>query len=67
MRKTWGILSILVVVVLLTTVKNPNFLGAGNLRNTLQWTSLYSILSIGVAFVNGRAYITQDFGVTCQL
>ena len=42
MRKTWGILSILVVVVLLTTVKNPNFLGAGNLRNNRSCSSQVS-------------------------
>lgn len=51
MRKTWGISGLLVFVVTLTALLNRNFLSAYNLQNTLQWTSLYSIISIGVAFV----------------
>jgi ribose transport system permease protein len=51
MRKTYGILGILVFVVTLTAILNRNFLSAYNLQNTLQWTSLYAIISIGVAFV----------------
>jgi len=51
MKKTWGILGILVFVATLTGILNRNFLSPYNLQNTLQWTSLYAIISIGVAFV----------------
>jgi len=51
MKKTWGVLGILVFVVVLTAILNPRFLGAHNLQNTLRWSSLYAIISIGAAFV----------------
>lgn len=51
MKKVWGVLGILVFVVALTAVLNPRFLGAGNLLNTLRWSSLYAIISVGAAFV----------------
>lgn len=51
MKKVWGILGILIFVVALTAILNPRFLGAGNLQNTLRWSSLYAILSVGAAFV----------------
>ena len=51
MKKTWGVLGILVFVVVLTAVLNPRFLGSHNLQNTLRWSSLYAIISIGAAFV----------------
>ncbi|HEX7901010.1 MAG TPA: ABC transporter permease [Planctomycetota bacterium] len=51
MKKVWGILGILIFVIVLTSILNPRFLGAGNLQNTLRWSSLYSIISVGAAFV----------------
>lgn len=51
MRKILGILGLLVVICVFTAVMNPNFLSAYNLQNTLRWTALYGIISIGVAFV----------------
>ena len=30
---------------------DPNFLSAYNMQNTVKWSSLYGIMSIGVAFV----------------
>ncbi len=51
MKKTWGILGILVFVVGLTGILNRNFLEPYNVQNNLQWTALYAIISIGVAFV----------------
>ena len=51
MKKTWGILGILIGIIVLTALKNPDFLGLYNLQNTLRWTSLFAIISIGVAFV----------------
>jgi ribose transport system permease protein len=51
MKKTWGVLGILLAVIALTAVLNPRFLGADNIQNTLRWSSLYAIISIGAAFV----------------
>ena len=51
MKKTWGVLGILIVVVALTAVIEPKFLGMRNIQNTLRWSSLYAIISIGAAFV----------------
>ncbi len=51
MKKILGILSLLVAICALTAILNPNFLSAYNLQNTLRWTALYGIISLGVAFV----------------
>jgi ribose transport system permease protein len=51
MRKTWGVLGILLTVITMTALLNPRFLGADNIQNTLRWSSLYAIISIGAAFV----------------
>ena len=51
MKKTFGILGLLVVVFLGTWVLEPRFVSAYNLQNIIRWTSLFSIISIGVAFV----------------
>src|SRR5947207_14854883 len=51
LKKTLGIFCLLVVVFIFTAVKSPNFLTAYNIQNTIRWTSLFGIISIGVAFV----------------
>lgn len=51
MKKILGIFGLLVAICIFTAVINPNFLNAYNLQNTLRWTALYGIISIGVAFV----------------
>ena len=51
MKKIFGILGLLIFVVVFTSIANPRFLSGDNLFNTLRWTALYSIISIGVAFV----------------
>ncbi len=51
MRKILGILGLLVVICAFTAILNPNFLSAYNLQNTIRWTALYGIISIGVAYV----------------
>lgn len=51
MRKILGIVGLLVAVFVLTAVLEPNFLTAYNLQNTLRWTGLFGIISIGAAFV----------------
>src|SRR5262245_14151353 len=51
MKKVLGILGLLVVVFASTALYNPQFVSAYNLQNLVHWTSLFGILSIGVAFV----------------
>lgn len=51
MKKIIGILALLVAICTFTAIREPNFLNAYNMQNTIRWTSLYGILSIGVAFV----------------
>ena len=51
MKKTLGISGLLLFVCLLTSVLNPDFLSPYNLQNTLRWTSLFGIISLGVSFV----------------
>ena len=51
MRKILGISGVLLVVFVLTAVLEPNFLSAYNLQNTLRWTGLFGIISIGAGFV----------------
>jgi ribose transport system permease protein len=51
LKKTIGIFCLLVVVFAATAIKEPAFLGAYNLQNTLRWTSLYGIIGIGAALV----------------
>jgi ribose transport system permease protein len=51
MKKTFGILGVLLAVMVYTSVNEPAFLSAYNLHNILQRASLYGIVGIGVAFV----------------
>lgn len=51
MKKILGIFGLLVTICVFTAVMNPDFLNPYNVQNTVRWTSLYGILSIGVAFV----------------
>ncbi len=51
MRKTLGISGLLLSVCMLTSFLNPDFLSPYNLQNTLRWTSLFGIISLGVSFV----------------
>lgn len=50
MKKLFGLPMLIVIVVTLTSLKNPQFLGAENIMNIVRWTGLYSIMAIGVAF-----------------
>jgi ribose transport system permease protein len=50
-KKILGILGLLVVVFAATALLNRHFLSAYNLQNLVSWTSLFGIISIGVAFV----------------
>ena len=51
MKKIWGIALLLLAVCVFTAALNPSFLKPYNVQNTIRWTSLFSIISIGVAFV----------------
>lgn len=51
MKKAMGIFGLLVVICVFTFMLEPKFLNAYNIQNTIRWTSLYSLISIGVAFV----------------
>lgn len=51
MKKILGISTLLVIVVVLTSLKAPNFLSAYNIQNTARWTALFGMISIGAAFV----------------
>lgn len=51
MKKILGILGLLIVICVFTASMNDNFLSAYNVQNTIRWTALYGIISIGVAFV----------------
>lgn len=51
MKKILGILILLVVVCLVTAVSNEHFFSAYNMQNVIRLTSLFGIISIGVAFV----------------
>jgi len=50
--KTLGILGLLIVVCLVTWIRNPDaFASANNVENLMRRTALFGIISIGVAFV----------------
>ncbi len=51
MKKLLGISGLFLVVFAATSVANPKFVSAYNLQNLISWTSLFGIISIGVAFV----------------
>ena len=51
MKKILGILGLLVSVVIVAVILNPVFLKPGNIENLIHRSSLYAIISIGVAFV----------------
>jgi ribose transport system permease protein len=51
MKKLLGIFGLLLFVFGLTAVVNPQFVSGYNLQNLASWTSLFGIISIGVAFV----------------
>lgn len=51
-KKIFGIFGLLVVICLFTAWQAPDsFLKAANIENTIRWTALFGIISVGVAFV----------------
>ena len=51
MKKILGITGLLICVCVFTALVNPKFMSAYNVQNIIRWTSLFGIISIGVAFV----------------
>ncbi len=51
MKKLAGISGLFLAVFVFTGVLEPNFLTGYNLQNTLRWTGLFGIISVGTAFV----------------
>lgn len=51
MKKLLGILGLLIFVGLITAMLSPNFLKVYNIGNLIRRSSLFSIISIGAAFV----------------
>jgi ribose transport system permease protein len=66
-KKILGILSLLVFVCVGTAALNSKFLDAYNLQNIVRWTSLFAIISIGVAFVIMTGGIDLSIGSTVGL
>jgi ribose transport system permease protein len=50
-RKTIGIAALLLIVILVTSAININFVSPFNIRNILRWTGLFGLLSLGEALV----------------
>lgn len=67
MKKTSGILMLLVYVCVATTLLNDKFITAFNLENLTRWSSLFGILGIGVAFVIITGGIDVSIGAVIGL
>ena len=53
-KNVLGIFILLVAIFVITAVINPKFLNAYNMQNLIKWSSLYAVMSLGVAFVITR-------------
>jgi len=68
MKKIYGILSIFLVVFFLTALMSPSFLTPFNMERLILRTSLFGIISIGVAFVIITSGIDLSIGsVICLI
>ena len=67
MRKLFGIFGLLAVIFIITALANPQFVSAYNLQNLIRWTSLFGIISIGVAFVIITGGIDLSIGAVIGL
>lgn len=66
-KKTLGILGLLVAICLYTAYNNSNFYSAINIENTLRWTALFGIISIGVSYVIISGGIDLSIGSVVSL
>ena len=67
MKKVFGILGLLIFICVFTAIRNSNFLTAYNLQNIINWTALFGIISIGVAFVIITGGIDLSIGAVIGL
>ncbi len=67
MKKLLGISALFLCVSVVTAIKEPNFLAPMNVANLLRWTSLFSLIAIGVAFVIITGGIDLSIGSTIGL
>jgi ribose transport system permease protein len=67
MNKILGIAGLFLVIFLFTTTMSHDFLSANNLQNFLRWTAIFSLLSIGVAFVIMTGGIDLSIGSVVAL
>lgn len=67
MKKSLGISILFLVIFGITAGINSNFLGAYNLKNLINWFSLFGILSIGATFVIVTAGIDLSIGSVVAL
>lgn len=67
MKQAMGIFVLLVVICIGTAMVNPNFLSSYNMENTVRWTALFGIISIGVGFVIITGGIDLSIGSVCGL
>ena len=67
MKKILGIFGLLVFICVVTAIKQPSFLSPYNIENTIRWTSLFSIIAIGAAFVIVTGGIDLSIGSTIGL
>ncbi len=67
MNKILGIAGLFLVIFLFTTSMSHDFLSANNLQNFLRWTAIFSLLSIGVAFVIMTGGIDLSIGSVVAL
>ncbi len=51
MKKLLGITALLIFIIVVTAIRNPDFLNGYNLQNLVRWTALFGFISIGAAFV----------------
>lgn len=67
-KKILGILGLLIVICGFTAALAPDsFLKAANIENTVRWTALFGIISIGVAFVIMTGGIDLSIGSVIAL
>ncbi len=51
MKKILGIFALLIIICVVTTLYEPQFVTPFNVENLIRWTALFGIISIGVSFV----------------
>lgn len=67
MKKLLGITGLFLFVCVVTALAKPQFLDPRNLGNLFRWTSLFSLIAIGVAFVIITGGIDLSIGSTIGL